>query len=345
MYSKYMVHETPGVAAPGVLFFFIGNKLKINFYFIDILPIISYTIYEVRIMEYLSVSDMAKKWNLSERTVRDYCAKGRIEGAFLKGKTWSIPEAASKPERINSKNTNHLLETLRREKMSNVSGGIYHKLQIEMTYNSNHMEGSQLTHDQTRYIYETNTIGMDGTTLNVDDIVETTNHFRCIDCMIEQADHQLSQRMIKELHQILKSGTTDSRKDGFQVGEYKKLPNEVGGKETVLPENVESEIKKLLEEYKKIENKSFDDLLDFHVRFERIHPFQDGNGRIGRLLLLKECLKHNIVPCIITDDLKMFYYRGLDRWSEERGYLRDTCLTGQDKVKEYLDYFKIPYKE
>jgi Fic family protein len=296
-------------------------------------------------MRYLSVVEMAKKWNLSERSVRNYCAKGRINGAVLTGKTWNIPENSEKPERTNKRkeHTKTLLDVLREEKKSKYSGGIYHKTQIELTYNSNHIEGSKLTHDQTRYIFETNTIGIENDVLNVDDVVETANHFRCIDMIIENAKACLSERFLKELHLILKNGTSDSRKEWFAVGDYKKEPNEVGGMKTTLPEDVPLEMKFLLSEYNAKEEKAFEDILEFHVRFEKIHPFQDGNGRVGRLIMFKECLKYNIVPFIIEDNLKMFYYRGLKEWYNEKGYLTDTCLTAQDRYKAYLDYFRINY--
>ena len=296
-------------------------------------------------MRYLSVADTAKKWNISERSVRNYCAQGRVEGAFLAGKTWRIPENAEKPERSNKKvkPLTTLLDILQDEKTNKYSGGIYHKTQIDLTYNSNHMEGSRLTHDQTRYIFETNTIGIEKEVLNVDDVIETANHFRCIDKIIDHAKATLSEKFIKELHLILKNGTSDSRKDWFAVGDYKKLPNEVGGVPTALPEDVADRMKELLAEYNGKVKVSFEDILDFHVKFERIHPFQDGNGRVGRLIMFKECLKYNIVPFIIEDNLKMFYYRGLKEWDEENGYLMDTCLTAQDQYKAYLDYFRIEY--
>ena len=296
-------------------------------------------------MKYISSAEAAEKWGLSERSVRNYCAEGRIPDAFLTGKTWNIPEAAEKPLRKNRHTDmpKNLLDVLRAEKAAKLHGGIYHKVQIDLTYNSNHIEGSQLTHDQTRYIFETNTIGMSAGAVKVDDVVETANHFKCIDMVIDSANHALSEAFIKQLHAVLKSGTSDSRLDWFAVGDYKKLPNEVGGMDTAAPENVSAEMKKLLAEYNAIESKTFDDLLDFHYRFERIHPFQDGNGRVGRLLLFKECLRNNIVPFIIEDDLKMFYYRGLKEWQNERGYLRDTCLSAQDQFKKYLDYFRVPY--
>lgn len=298
-------------------------------------------------MGYLSVKDIAQRWGISERSVRNYCQNGRIAGAFLIGKTWSIPDDASKPTR-NSKQSHIpriLYNVLKTEKDQGVTGGIYHKLQIELTYNSNHIEGSKLTHDETRYIYETNTIGISNKQINVDDIVETVNHFRCIDYIIDNCNKVITEKMLKELHQILKTGTSDSRQAWFAVGDYKKLPNEVGGIETTNPEDVSVMIKQILSSYKEIEHPDFDTLLDFHFRFERIHPFQDGNGRIGRLILFKECLKHDIVPFIITDQLKMYYYRGLSEWMSEKGYLRDTCLTAQDEMKKYLNYFKIDYIE
>lgn len=298
-------------------------------------------------MKYISVTEAAKRWGVSERSVRGYCADGRIAGAVLTGKTWNIPDGAEKPERIN-KHTDApktLLEALKAEKAAKLHGGIYHKIQIDLTYNSNHIEGSCLTHDQTRYIFETNTISVSNGTVKVDDVVETANHFKCIDMIIDSATHILSEAFIKQLHSVLKSGTSDSRLDWFVVGDYKRLPNEVGGKSTAAPENVGAEMKKLLAKYNAIESKTFDDLLDFHYRFERIHPFQDGNGRVGRLLLFKECLRYNIVPFIIEDDIKLFYYRGLKEWTTERGYLRDTCLSAQDRFKKYLDYFRIPYME
>ena len=296
-------------------------------------------------MEFISVSEAAKRWGVSERSVRNYCAQGRITGAFLTGKTWNIPTTAEKPDRLNKHvdMPKTLLDVLRAEKAAKLHGGIYHRVQIDLTYNSNHIEGSRLTHDQTRFIFETNTIGMSDGAAKVDDVVETANHFKCIDMVIDSAAHVLSEAFIKQLHATLKSGTSNSRQDWFAVGDYKKLPNEVGGMDTAQPEEVASQMKKLLSEYNANKEKSFDDLLDFHYRFERIHPFQDGNGRVGRLVLFKECLRNNIVPFIIDEDTKLYYYRGLKEWERERGYLRDTCLAAQDKFKKYLDYFRIPY--
>ncbi len=296
-------------------------------------------------MGYLSVAEIAKKWRLSERAVRNYCAQGRVSGAFLTGKTWNIPEDAQKPSRVRAQAAapTTLLSVLQREKQSRLPGGIYHRVQIDLTYNSNHIEGSRLSREQTRFIFETNTIGIEKQAVNVDDVVETANHFRCIDLVIDDANRALSQAMIKRLHEILKSGTSDSRQDWFAVGEYKKLPNEVGGQETAAPEDVENRMRALLNAYNAKTRKTLHDLLDFHVQFESIHPFQDGNGRVGRLILFKECLKNDIVPFIITDDLKMFYYRGIREWKTEPGYLTDTCLTAQDHFKALMDYFRIPY--
>jgi hypothetical protein len=240
-------------------------------------------------------------------------------------------------------NPKTLLEILQEEKSSGYSGGIYHKTQIELTYNSNHIEGSSLTREQTRYIFETNTIGAETGNLNVDDVIETANHFRLVSLIIDNAKSMLTEEFIKELHLMLKNGTSDSRKEWFAVGDYKKLPNEVGGRNTVIPEEVSDKMKELLNKYNAKEKINFEDILDFHVKFEKIHPFQDGNGRVGRLIMFKECLKYNIVPFIIEDDLKMFYYRGLSEWETEKGYLRDTCLTAQDRYKAYLDYFRIGY--
>ncbi len=294
-------------------------------------------------MKYLSVAETAKKWNVSERSVRNYCALGRVKGAFLTGKTWNIPSDAEKPAREeNARRT--LLGVLTDEMNGGVKGGIYHRVQIDLTYNSNHIEGSRLTHEQTRYIFETNMIGADGA-VSVDDVVETANHFKCVDTIIAQASRKLTEKFIKDLHRTLKNGTSDGRLSWFNVGEYKKLPNEVGGNETVAPEEVSAAIAGLLCRYNALEAPTFDDLLDFHYRFERIHPFQDGNGRVGRLILFKECLRCGFEPFIIDDELKAFYYRGLKEWERERGYLRDTCLTAQDKFKRYLDYFKIEYRE
>lgn len=296
-------------------------------------------------MEYISVAEFAGKHGISERTARNYCAVGKIEGAVLVGKTWSVPADAELPLRRNRKmKVSPLLEVLRREKESRLKGGIYHRTQVDLTYNSNHIEGSRLTHEQTRFIFETNTIGVEGETLRVDDIIETTNHFRCIDFIIDKAGEKLTESLVKELHLLLKQGTSDCRKEWFAVGDYKLLPNEVGGNSTTAPADVRSEMKALLKEYNGKKRKSIEDIIDLHQRFEVIHPFQDGNGRVGRLVMFKECLANGIVPFIITDELKMFYYRGLQEWDKVRGYLLDTCLTAQDNYKALLDYFGVKYR-
>ncbi|HEM4388156.1 TPA: Fic family protein [Streptococcus suis] len=231
---------------------------------------------------------------------------------------------------------------LLREKENRTKGGLYHKIQIELAFNSNHIEGSQLTHDQTRYIYETNIIGFEESpTIRVDDIIETTNHFTAFDFLLDSFQEKLNEKWIKDIHAILKRGTSDSRKSWFQVGDYKIFPNEVGGRDTSLPEHVESDMQELLNSYHDLSETSFEDILDFHVRVERIHPFQDGNGRVGRLIMFKECLKHGHIPFIIGDDMKYFYYRGLAEWGEQNGFLLDTCLAAQDRFKDYLEYFRI----
>lgn len=238
---------------------------------------------------------------------------------------------------------NHILQILKDEKKSKISGGLYHELQIRMTFNSNHIEGSKLTEEQTRYIFETNTLNV-GENVPVDDILETVHHFKAIDYVIDMANETLSEDIIKMLHYILKHDTKDSNLDYFKVGDYKLKPNMVGGRETTHPKNIEKEMKLLLYNYNNLKNVTIEDIIEFHLNFERIHPFQDGNGRVGRLIALKECLKFNIVPFIIEDSKKMYYYRGLKEWDNEKGYLIDTCLDGQDSFKRLLDIFEIPYK-
>jgi Fic family protein len=296
-------------------------------------------------MRYLSAKEIAAIWSVSERSVRNYCAKGRVPGAFLTGKTWSIPADAQKPGRSNAKASHEspLLHALREERAAALKGGIYHKVQVDLTYNSNHIEGSRLTLDQTRYIFETSTIDMTGEPVGVDDVIEAVNHFRCIDYAIDHAEAPLSEHLLKELHRILKSSTSDSRKDWFAVGDYKRLPNEVGGVATSSPENVPRDLRSALRRYNSQDAVSLEDVVAFHVAFERIHPFQDGNGRVGRLVMFKECLRNGIVPFVITDEMKLHYYRGLSRWDSARGYLMDTCLAAQDAFKAELDYFRIPY--
>lgn len=238
---------------------------------------------------------------------------------------------------------NQLLRTLREEKEMNLKGGIYHITQIKLAYNSNHIEGSKLSEEQTRYIFETNTIGVenDKEAINIDDIIETTNHFDAFRYLIDVAEEDLSEIIIKEFHRILKSGTSDSRKEWFKVGDYKLKPNVVGDESTSSPEEVEADIKKLLVDYHQVKEKTIEDLITFHYYFEKIHPFQDGNGRVGRLILFKECLKYGFVPILIEDKYKMFYYRGLKEYKREKGYLIDTCLNGQDMYATLLEYFKI----
>ena len=294
----------------------------------------------------MTIKEASILWNISERSVRNYCALGRVEGAILESGVWKIPLNAKKPVRANEKkNKNYLLERFREEKKHSIKGGIYHKLQIDLTYNSNHMEGSELTHDQTRYIFETRTIGVETTNeaIKVDDIIETINHFSMIDRVIDFANYQLSEAFIKELHKILKTGTSDSRLSWFKVGDYKRRANAAGDIETTAPRLVPQEMKKLVDEYNKKDSHILEEIIEFHVKFERIHPFQEGNGRVGRMIAFKECLKNNIVPFIILDSKKMFYYRGLKNWNKERSWLIDTCLDGQDTVKAYLDYFGINY--
>ena len=296
-------------------------------------------------MEYISVKEWAQAHGVSERTARNYCANGKIPGAYLVGKTWSIPADAELSDCRRKKKVSPLLTALRDEKAGKTKGGIYHRVQIDLTYNSNHIEGSRLSHAQTRYIFETNTIGITTDAINVDDIIETTNHFRAIDYIIEETESKLNEAFIKHLHFLLKSGTSDERKDWFNVGEYKKIPNEVGGNDTTPPENVHKEIKSLLKDYNSKKHPSLEDIIDFHQRFEAIHPFQDGNGRVGRLIMFRECLRLGYVPFIITDELKMFYYNGLHHWPGIKGYLMDTCLTAQDNFKLLLAKFRIKYND
>lgn len=297
-------------------------------------------------MQTISTSQFAEKFGLSERTVRNYCRHGRIAGAFLTGKTWNIPSDAMPPARRKQKHLSPLLKTLIQQKESKMKGGIYHRVQIDLTYSSNHIEGSKLTKEQTRMIFETHTVApQNGTVVKVDDIIETVNHFRCIDYIIDHAADPLTEGLIKHLHRLLKSGTADSEKSWFAVGDYKKLPNEVGGTETSPPERVSDDMQALLAWYHRQKVKDETCIITFHQRFETIHPFQDGNGRIGRLIMFKECLANDIVPFIIDEDLRYFYYRGLKEWTRAKGYLIDTCLTAQDKFKNLLDYFRIKYSK
>lgn len=291
-------------------------------------------------MRLVPEEEYAANHGLTVQAVREYCAEGKLPGAVQEGEMWRIPADTPLPDEVKQ---SPLLVTLREQMESKMRGGIYHRTQIDLTYNSNHIEGSRLSKEQTRYIYETNTIGVTDEAVSVDDIIETTNHFRCIDFIIEHAEEPLTEEMIKRLHALLKAGTSDADRPWFAVGEYKRLPNEVGGKETAAPEDVPAAMRALLQGYTGKRRVSLEEILDFHYRLEMIHPFQDGNGRVGRLIIFKECLAHHIVPFIITEELKMYYYRGLDRWKEVRGYLLDTCLTAQDRYRAILDYFRITY--
>lgn len=296
-------------------------------------------------MNFCSVQEMAKKWGISERSIRNQCAAGRVDGAVLMGRTWKIPADAEKPQccRKGERCRTPLLERLQQEQAARQTGGMYQYLQIELTYHSNRIEGSGLTQGQVRSIYETNSIGITEEPVVVDDVIEAVNHFQCIDRIIQRASEPLTEEFILKLHKILKTGTSDSRLDWFAVGAYKKVPNEVGGRDTTLPQEVPEAMEQLLAEYHSNRERKLEDLIDFHVRFEHIHPFQDGNGRVGRLILFKECLRYGVVPFVIQDDLKMFYYRGLSQWGRENGYLLDTCLAAQDRFKKYLQYFGIPF--
>lgn len=232
-----------------------------------------------------------------------------------------------------------LLYILREEKRIKLKGGIYHQTQVKLAFNSNHMEGSRLTEEQTRYIYETNTIGAEKEPANIDDIMETVNHFQCFDYMLDCAGDVLTEDIIKKFHAILKMNTSDSRLEWFNVGEYKQRPNMVGESKTTPPAKVKKEMQRLLFEYQQKESITFEDIVEFHYCFEKIHPFQDGNGRVGRLIMFKECLKNNIAPFIIDERYKLYYYRGLREFDNEKGYLIDTCLSAQNQYKELLDYF------
>ena len=298
-------------------------------------------------MKYMTACEAAEKWAVSVRTVREYCASGRIIGAFITPNGWLLPENSSKPERRPraKKLPVTLLERLKAEKEAGLSGGIYHRIQIDMTYNSNHIEGSTLTHEQTRHIFETHTFLPESGAINTDDIAETVNHFRCIDLVIDMANYQLSESLIKQLHGLLKSGTSDSRQTWFVVGDYKRYENEVGGHMTAKPGQVKEKMRALINEYNSSKKKTLEEIIEFHWKFEEIHPFQDGNGRVGRLIMFKECLKNGITPFIIDEERKLFYYRGLHEWKNEKGYLIDTCLSAQDAFKAVLTSFGIGYSD
>ena len=296
-------------------------------------------------MGVLSAAEIAELWGVSERSVRNYCAQGRVPGAFLTGKTWNIPSDATKPARSNARMSGEssLLARLREEKAAKTKGGIYHKVQVELTYNSNHIEGSKLTEDQTRLIFETNTIDV-GDGIPVDDILETVHHFRAIDYMIDVAEEELTEEIIKHLHYILKHDTTVSQLSWFAVGDYKKRANMVGGRETAKPNDVPKRMREMLYDYNEKATVTVNDIIALHAEFEYIHPFQDGNGRVGRLVALKECLHHGIIPFIIEDSKKHFYYRGLSEWRNEKGWLTDTCLDGQDTFIRLMDSLDIPHQ-
>ena len=283
-------------------------------------------------------SDLTKLLGISSRTVAKI-GKGEKLSRVVMEKLAAFFVCAQE-ELCREISDNPILQTLREEKDAKISGGLYHELQVRMTYNSNHIEGSRLTEDQTRLIFETNTLNI-GDGVPVDDVLETVHHFRAIDYVIDSADDVLTEDIIKKLHYILKHDTKDSTLDWFAVGEYKKRPNVVGGHETAKPKDVPAQIKKLLEDYNAKQDVTVNDIISFHAGFEKIHPFQDGNGRVGRLIALKECLRYNIVPFLIEDSKKVFYYRGLAEWDNEKGWLTDTCLDGQDTFKKLIAMFDI----
>lgn len=286
----------------------------------------------------LTKTALAQELGISSRTVAKISRGEKVAGHVI------VKIAAfmdCKPEELyRSVSDNALLQTLRDEKSIRMPGGLYHELQVRMTYNSNHIEGSKLSEDQTRLIFETNTVDV-GEGIPVDDIIETVNHFRAIDYVINHAEDALTEDVIKHLHRILKQSTRDSALAWFAVGDYKKRANTVGGRETAKPKDVSARMQALLSDYEALETVSIDDIIRFHCEFERIHPFQDGNGRVGRLIALKECLRYNIVPFIVEDSKKMYYYRGLSEWDTEKGYLTDTCLDGQDTFKKLMAMFDI----
>lgn len=286
----------------------------------------------------LTKTDLTEKLGISSRTVAKISHGEKIADHVLKKIADFL--GCTTEELCRSVSDNALLQTLRDEKSIRMSGGLYHELQVRMTYNSNHIEGSKLSEDQTRLIFETNTVDV-GEGIPVDDIIETVNHFRAIDYVIDVAEEPLTESIIKELHRILKQSTKDSTLSWFAVGDYKKSPNVVGGRETAKPKDVPVRMKALLDNYAALPTVTVNDIIRFHYSFERIHPFQDGNGRVGRLVALKECLRYGIVPFIIEDSKKMFYYRGLSEWEQEPGYLTDTCLDGQDTFRKLMAMFEI----
>ena len=286
-------------------------------------------------------TELSTEAGLSTRTVAKIAKGEKLSARSLNriaGYLNVVPELLCRQEADNK-----ILQLLRDEKEIQLSGGLYHELQVRMTYNSNHMEGSKLSEDQTRLIFETNTINM-GDGIPVDDILETVHHFRAIDYCIDIAEKKLTEEIIKKLHFMLKHDTKDAALPWFAVGDYKKRANVVGGRETSKPSEVARDMRALLERYNAKDNVTIDDIIEFHAEFEYIHPFQDGNGRVGRLIALKECLKNNVIPFIIEDSKKSFYYRGLSEWRRENGWLVDTCLDGQDTFVKLLDMLEIPHE-
>lgn len=273
-----------------------------------------------------TLAKLSKNELISMKVIEDICN-------FLHCQPGDIMEMKNKVDKTT------LLYRLREEKQIKLKGGLYHHTQIKLAYNSNHMEGSKLTEEQTRYIYETNTIGLEKEPANIDDIIETVNHFQCFDYILDCAEDVLTENIVKKIHLILKSNTSDSRLEWFNVGDYKQRSNMAGDSKTIPPNKVKKEMQQLLFEYQQKETIDFENIVEFHYRFEKIHPFQDGNGRVGRLIIFKECLKHNIIPFIVDERHKLYYYRGLKEFENERGYLIDTCLSAQDVYKELLEYF------
>ena len=309
------------------------------------MPVHYKKLFEVLKSRHLSVSKLSEDLKLSSATrakfkKNEYISLQTLE-SICKYLSLSIHDVVTF-EIV--ENPSMLYQRLKEEMSFKMKGGIYHETQILLTYNSNHIEGSRLTSEQTRYIFETNTIGLDKeTTVNIDDVIEAQNHFKCIDYMIKSALEPLSEILIKDLHRVLKTGTSDAKLEWFNVGDYKSRPNVVGGMETTDPREVSSAMASLIGKYENKKTFSFEDIVQFHFDFEIIHPFQDGNGRVGRLIVFKECLRHGIVPFTIDESIKLFYYRGLKEWKHEKGFLIETCLAGQDKYKKLLDLLKITY--
>ncbi len=287
-------------------------------------------------------TELSRKLGLSTRTIAKIAKGEKLSQRSIQKIADYLGKEPEDLIRIVS--NNKILQLLREEKEIQLPGGLYHELQVRMTYNSNHMEGSKLSEEQTRYIFETNIIDATDGVL-VDDILETVHHFHAIDYVIDIAEEELSEDIIKELHYILKHDTKDSKLSWFAVGDYKKRANVVGGRATSKPFEVHTHMEALLCEYNSKENITIEDIITLHAKFELIHPFQDGNGRVGRLIVLKECLRHNIIPFIIEDSKKDFYYRGLKEWENEKGWLIDTCLDGQDTFKKILDMLEIEYEQ